>query len=84
MWQEDSKKDGKTLRVNYGKGKDFWVIKFDPEAPKYIQQMWHRKLVRCCQNIPDRELVSLNPRAVRAASSPNRPAPPLKAAMGQL
>lgn len=70
--------------MNYGKGKDYWVIKFDPEAPKHIQQMWYRKLVRSCQNIPDRELSSLNPRAVRAATSPNRLPPPLVAAKGTL
>jgi hypothetical protein len=72
------------LKVNYGKGKDHWIIKFDPEAPKFIQQMWHRKLVRSCQNIPDRELAAINPRAVRAASSPSRPPAPLKSAVGRL
>lgn len=46
--------------------------------------MWYRKLIRCCPNVPDRELLSLNPRAVRACTTPSRPPAPLSSAKGQL
>jgi hypothetical protein len=59
-------------------------VKWDPEAPKYIQQMWLRKLIRSSPNVPDRELLAVNPRIVRAASNPARSPAPLKAAAGEL
>jgi len=79
--EEDTKKDGKAIRISYGRGKDYWLLRWDTDAPEYVHKMWLRKLLRSCPNVRDDELAVINPRLAQTTSSPKRA---LVAAAGEL
>lgn len=78
---ETNKKDGEVWRINYGKGgKENWVVKVDDEAPRYIKNMWMRKLIRSCPQVEDKELAAIHPRLGRSTIHQSGRAPPLRVA----